>query len=158
VPRAGALLGWVCDRQVTAVLSVHHAGPGERPGVPQVRVLPLAGSEPLRWPPCTVNPLDDGRLWQYVDWGQLVDLAPLFARAARAAGGAFWVPSQNPGRAEHGHGCAVLTQNLTADDYWMPAGTYIDHWMLREGVPTPPASHLLTLPGTSTLARLLVAR
>ena len=77
---------------------------------------------------------------------------------ARAAGGAFWVPSQNPGRAERRHGCIVLTQNLIAEEYWMPAGTYIDHWMLREGVPTPPASHLLTLPGTTALSRLLVAR
>ena len=40
----------------------------------------------------------------------------------------------------------------------MPAGTYIDHWMLREGVPTPPAAHLLTLPGTTVLSRLLLAR
>ena len=160
VPRAGALLGWVSDRQTTAVLSVHHPEPdaGNRtlgPAGPQVRVLALAGSEPLRWPPCTVSPLSDGRLWQYVDWGQLVDLAPLFAGAT---GGAFWVPSQNPGRAEHGHGCVVLTTNLQAPEYWMPAGTYIDHWMLREGVPTPPAAHLLTLPGTTVLSRVLLGR
>jgi hypothetical protein len=28
--------------------------------------------------------------------------------------------------------------------------------MLREGVPTPPASHLVTLPGTAHLSRRLV--
>jgi hypothetical protein len=29
----------------------------------------------------------------------------------------------------------------------------MDHWMQREGVPAPPASHLLGLPGTMDLAR-----
>ena len=29
--------------------------------------------------------------------------------------------------------------------------------MLREGVPTPPATHLLTLPGTTDLSRRLTA-
>jgi hypothetical protein len=33
----------------------------------------------------------------------------------------------------------------------------MDHWMLREGVPTPPACHLLTLPGTAALAGRLTA-
>ena len=40
----------------------------------------------------------------------------------------------------------------------MPAGVYMDHWMLREGVPTPPASHLLTLPGATHLSRRPRAR
>jgi hypothetical protein len=51
----------------------------------------------------------------------------------------------------------VIGQNLTADDYWVPAGIYMDHWMLREGVPTPPAGHLLTLPGVTPLASRLTA-
>ena len=51
---------------------------------------------------------------------------------------AFWVPSQNPARARPGHGCVVVSRNLEAEDYWLPAGIYMDHWMLREGVPGPP--------------------
>jgi hypothetical protein len=154
VPRDGALLGWVSDRQATVLLSVHHGDAASQASGPQMRVLAMVGSEPVRWPPFTASPLDDGRLWEYVGRGEIVDLAPL---VARGGGGASWVPSQNPGRAGQGHGCVVVDQNLQAEDYWLPAGVYMDHWMLREGVPTPPASHLLTLPGTTALSRRLAS-
>jgi hypothetical protein len=168
VPRDGALLGWVSDRQTTVLLSVYHGGAAS-PGtqacvpqvqvpqvqVPQVRVLAQVGSEPLRWPPFTVSPLDDGRFWEYAERGEIVDLAPVVVHGAE---GAFWVPSQNPARASQGHGCVVVSRNLQSDDYWVPEGIYMDHWMLREGVPTPPASHLLTLPGATGLSRRLTAR
>jgi hypothetical protein len=163
VPRDGALLGWVSDRQTTVLLSVHHGGsasPGSRARVPQVRVpqvrvLAQVGSEPMRWPPFTVSPLDDGRFWEYAERGEIVDLAPVVVHGAE---GAFWVPSQNPARASQGHGCVVVSRNLRSDDYWVPEGIYMDHWMLREGVPTPPAGHLLALPGATGLARRLTAR
>lgn len=154
VPRDGALLGWISDRQATVLLSVYHGDAVSQAGGPQVRVLALAGSEPVRWPPFTASPLDDGRLWEYVERGEIVDLAPL---VACSGGGASWVPSQNPGRAGQGHGCVVVNQNLQAEDYWVPEGVYMDHWMLREGVPTPPASHLLTLPGTTDMSRRLAS-
>ena len=100
VPRDGALLGWVSDRQALVLLSVCHGRPGSRlPGGPQIRVLPLVGSEPLRWPEFTVSPLEDGRLWEYLDRGELVDLAPAIAAAPDYG---FWVPSQNQRRAELG--------------------------------------------------------
>ena len=160
VPRAGAVLGWVSDRQVTALLTVCHdrqaaddAGSADRPRVPEVRVLAMVGSEPIRWPPFTVSPLDDGRLWDYLERGELVDLTAALYRAE----GAYWVPSQHPDRARRGHGCAVLGRSLEGLEYWVPAGVYMDHWMLREGVPTPPASHLVTLPGTTHLSRRPVA-
>jgi len=149
VPKDGALLGWVSDRQVTVLLSMCHGNPGSQVSGPQVRVLAMVGSEPVRWPPFTASPLDDGRLWEYVERGEIVDLAPV---VARSAGGASWVPSQNPGRAGQGHGCVVVSRNLRAEDYWVPAGVYMDHWMIREGVPTPPAPFLLTLPGTKDLS------
>jgi hypothetical protein len=154
VPRDGALLGWVSDRQATALLSVYHGQPASVVRVPQVRVLTMVGSEPMRWPPFTASPLDDGRLWEYVERGEIVDLAPAVVHGTK---GAFWVPSQNPGRAGQGHGCVVVTRYLQSENYWVPAGTYMDHWMLREGVPTPPAGHLLTLPGTTDLSRRLTA-
>jgi hypothetical protein len=154
VPRDGALLGWVSDRQATVLLSVYHGDIATQVNGPQVRVLAMVGSEPMRWPPFTASPLDDGRLWEYAERGEIVDLAPLIARDA---GGASWVPSQNPGRAGQGHGCVVVRRNLQAEDYWVPPGIYMDHWMLREGVPTPPASHLLTLPGTTDLSRRLAS-
>lgn len=148
VPKDGALLGWVSDRQTTVLLSVHHGDAGSQASGPQVRVLAMAGSEPMRWPPFTTSPLHDGRLWEYLDRGEIVDLGPLLALEA---GGASWIPSQHPGRAAQGHGCVVVVRNLQAEDYWVPAGTYMDHWMLREGVPAPPASHLLALPGATDL-------
>jgi hypothetical protein len=169
VPRDGALLGWVSDHQATVLLSVFHGQPASRASVsggpvverpvaegtvPQVRVLAMVGSEPMRWPPFTASPLDDGRLWEYVERGEIVDLAPVIVRDP---GGAFWVPSQHPGRAGQGHGCVVVNRNLQSEDYWVPTGTYMDHWMLREGVPSPPASHLLALPGATDLSRRLTA-
>jgi hypothetical protein len=158
VPRDSALLGWVSDRQTTVLLSVYHGGAvslGTQARVPQVRVLAQVGSEPLRWPPFTVSPLDDGRFWEYAERGEIVDLAPVVVHGAE---GAFWVPSQHPARASQGHGCVVVSRNLQSDDYWVPEGIYMDHWMLREGVPTPPASRLLTLPGVTELSRRLTAR
>ena len=149
VPRDGALLGWVSDRQAAAVMTVFHGRPAE-PGGPQVRVLALSGSEPLHWPPFSASPLDDGRLWEYVDRGQIVDLAPVIGRNPN---GAYWVPSQNPVRADRGHGCVVVRRPLATDEFWVPAGVYMDHWMLREQVPAPPASHLVSLPGTVHLGR-----
>ena len=154
VPRDGALLGWVSDRQATVLLSVYHGQPASRASVPQVRVLAMVGSEPMRWPPFTVSPLDDGRFWEYAERGEIVDLAPVIIHGA---GGAFWVPSQNPGRAGQGHGCVVVSRNLQSGEYWVPEGIYMDHWMLREGVLGPPASHLLTLPGATDLSRRLAA-
>jgi len=149
VPRHGALLGWVSDRQATALMTVFHGRPEEQCG-PQLRVLALSGSEPLHWPPFSASPLDDGRMWEYVDRGQIVDLAPVIGRSES---GAYWVPSQNPVRAVRGHGCVVVRRPIATDEYWVPAGVYMDHWMLREQVPAPPASHLVTLPGTMDLGR-----
>lgn len=147
VPRDGALLGWVADRQAAAMLSVHHAGTG-----PQVRVLPLVGSEPLDWPPFAANPLADPRLWEYLRWGEIVDLAPLLARHP---GRVFWVPSQNHTRAAAAHGCVVVRERMAADDYWLAEGVYMDQWILRETVPVAPSTHLLTLPGTVDLTSRL---
>ena len=150
VPRDGALLGWVSDRQAIVVFSVYHGQPhGPWPSGPQIRALPMVGSDPLHWPAFTVSPLNAGRLWDYLDRGELVDLGPV---VARAPGNAFWVPSQNIRRAAQGHGCIVIKGNLSADEFWLPVGVYMDHWMLREGVPAPPAQHLLSLPGTTDLA------
>jgi hypothetical protein len=142
VPVAGTLLGWISDSQVCALLSVQ-AGP-------EIRVLPLAGSDPLHWPPRAASPLSDGSLWEYLDRGQLTNLGPVICAARNRA---YWVPSQNPQRARLGHGCAVVTANLAADDYWLPAGVYLDHWLLREGLPGPRAAELLALPGVTSLAR-----
>ncbi len=151
VPHDGALLGWVTDSQVTAILAVHGRPPETWDGpvpVPEIRVMPMAGtSELLHWPPFTASPLDDGRLWEYLEWGGIVDIAPL---VTQSAGRAFWVPS--PDRPSPRYGCVVVTDDLPADEYWLPAGVYVDHWTLREDIQVPPADCLLTLPGVADLA------
>jgi hypothetical protein len=156
VPRDGALLGWVADRQVTVMLSVYCRQPrswDDQVVVPEIRVMPMAGtSELLQWPPFTISPLDDGRLWEYVTWGQIVDLAPL---VSRNLGRAFWVPSPDRRSVRNGEGCIVILDHLPADDYWLPAGIYMDHWTLREGIEAPPVGRLLSLPGVVDLARKL---
>jgi len=152
VPRDRAVLGWVADRQVTAILEVrsgHPADAGTAPAAPEIQVMPMAGTTVLDWPPFTASPLSDGRFWDYLDRGDIVDMASLLAR--------------RPGQAfraacPHGHGsarsaaCVVVPENLVAGEYWLPAGVYTDHWMLREGIPAPPAGQLLALPGTVDLA------
>jgi hypothetical protein len=153
VPRDGALLGWVTGRQVTALLTAQCRAPetwDDPVPVPEIQVLPMAGtSDPLHWPPFTASPLDDVRLWEYARRGQIVDIAPL---VTRSPGQAFWVPSPDRWSTRHEIGCVVVTGNLPADGYWLPAGVYLDHWTLREGIPAPPAGRLLTLPAVVDLA------
>ena len=80
--------------------------------------------------------------------GQIVDIVPL---VTRSAGLAYWVPC--PGQRRYrGEGFVVIRDNLPCDDYWLPAGVYMDHWTLREGIQAPPAGQLLSLPGVVDLA------
>jgi len=154
VPHDGALLGWVTDSQVTVLLAVHcrQPVPWNAPvpvPVPEIQVMPLDGtSDLLHWPPFTASPLD-GRLWEYVERGQIVDVVPL---VTQNAGRAFWVPSPDRRSAQYAKGCIVITGNLPADEYWLPAGVYMDHWTLREGIQAPPVGCLLTLPAVVDLA------
>jgi hypothetical protein len=156
VPHDGALLGWVTDSQVTALLAVHcrPPEPSDAPvPSPEIQVMPLAGtSDLLHWPPFTASPLDDGRLWEYAERGQIVDIAPLLTQSA---GRAFWVPSPDRHSAGHEKGCVVIMGNLPAEEYWLPAGVYLDHWTLREGIEAPPVGRLLTLPAVVDLAHRL---
>jgi hypothetical protein len=156
VPHDGALLGWVTDSQVTVMLAVYCRQPrtwDDSVSAPEIRVMPLAGTnELLQWPPFTTSPLDDGRLWEYVAWGQIVDIVPLITRSV---GRAYWVPSPDRRSVRHGEGCVVIMDNMPADDYWLPAGVYMDHWTLREGIGAPPVGRLLSLPGVVDLAHRL---
>ena len=154
VPRNGALLGWVVEHQVTALLAVR-VRPPERWNdpvlVPEIQVMPMAGtSELLHWPPFAASPLAELRLWDYIDRGQIVDIAPL---VTRQAGLAFWVPSPDRRSARPKKGSVVITDDLPAAEYWLPAGVYMDHWALREGIAAPPSASLLALPGVVDLAR-----
>ena len=81
--------------------------------------------------------------------GQIVDIFPL---VTRGGGRAFWVPSANSRSIEHGDGCVVIKDNLPDDEFWLPAGVYMDHWTLREGIGAPPVGRLLALPGVVDLA------
>jgi hypothetical protein len=157
VPHDGALLGWVTGSQITVMLAVHCKQPetwDDPVPVPEIRVMPMAGtSELLHWPPFAASPLNGGQLWEYVERGQIVDIVPLIRQSA---GHAFWVPSPDRRSARHEEGCVVITGNLpAAGEYWLPAGVYMDHWMLREGIQSPPAHRLLTVPGVVDLAHRL---
>src|ERR1700742_2178733 len=76
VPRDGALFGWVSGYQVQAVLAAYGRLPepwDDASALPGVLVMPLVGSQPDQWPPLAPSPLDDGRLWGYLERGQLAD-------------------------------------------------------------------------------------
>jgi hypothetical protein len=112
VPRDGVLLGWVTDSQVTALLSVHFKQPGTWDGplpIPEIQVMPMSGnSDLLDWPPFTASPLGDERLWEYVERGSIVDMAPL---VTQCPGHAFWVPF--PADAEPGATKAASSSRTT---------------------------------------------
>jgi len=148
VPRDGVLLGWVSGGQVRAVLLAHGrlAEPWEDPsGVPGIATLPLAGSDPARWPPVlpgleVASSLDETWLWEQSDRGQVADLARL---VGRQAGCAFWVP----GQAGQVAGYVVVIERLGTAECWLPAGVYASYAELAHGIPLPPARQLLAQPG-----------
>jgi len=155
VPRGRAVLGWAPDRQVTAILAVHGgnpAGAGVAPAVPAIQVMPMSGTVTIDWPPFGASLLGDGRLWDYLERGDIVDIAPLLASCP---GQAFRTPCSHGPGSPRGAACVVVTANLVAREYWLPAGVYTEHWMLREGIPVPPAGQLLALPGAVDMAHEL---
>jgi hypothetical protein len=152
VPRDGVLLGWVGNGQVRAILVAHGrlAEPWEDPAtVPGVAVLPLAGSDPAGWPPvlpglAVASALDERRLWEHAERGQVADIARL---VGRQAGCAFWVPAE----ASEVTGRVVVTERLGTAQCWLPAGVYASYTELLQGVPLPPARALLAQPGVVDL-------
>jgi hypothetical protein len=153
VPCDGTLLGWVAGGQVRAVVVAQSRLPepwDDASAVPEVDVLPQAGTEPAEWPPLTARPLEDGRLWEYVARGHLVDLTLL---VSRRAGRVFLVPAADGLTGRRAGPRVVVTERLGGGGFWLPAAVYADHWALGEGTPLLPASQLLTLPGVIDLAR-----
>ena len=153
VPRDGALLGWVSGYQVQAVLAAYGRLPepwDDASTLPGVLVMPLVGSQPAEWPPLAASPLDDGRLWEYVERGSLTDLGPL---VSRSPGCVFRVPGGDSAAGPRRAGTrVVVTERLNTEVFWLPAGVYADHWTLREGTPVMTARQLLALPGVVDLA------
>ena len=153
VPRDGALLGWVSGVQVQAVLAAYGRLPepwDDASAVPGVLVMPLVGSQPAEWPPLAAGPLDDGSLWKHAGQGRLVDIGPL---VARCPGFVFLVPGGDGTTGPRRAGTrVVVTERLSTDEFWLPAGVYADHWTLREGMPVMTARQLLALPGVVDLA------
>lgn len=153
VPHDGALLGWLSGRQVRAVLAAYGRLPepwDDASVVPDVLVMPHAGSQPPQWPPLAERPLADGRLWRYVERGQLVDLAPL---VARRPGYVYLVPGGDAAAGRPRAGTrVVVTERLSTEEFWLPAGVYVDRQTLRPGFPAQTASQLLALPGVVDLA------
>lgn len=155
VPQGHSVLGWAPDRQVTTILTVRGAqaaGAGTAPAVPVIQVMPMSGTCTIDWPPFGTSLLGDGRLWDYLERGDIVDIAPLLTNCP---GQVFRSPGPSGAESPGGASCVVVTANLVAREYWLPAGVYTDHWVLREGIPVLPARQLLALPGTVDMAHEL---
>jgi len=152
VPRDGALLGWVSGYQVLAVLAAYGRLPepwDDATALPGILVMPLVGSQPAEWPSLTASPLDDGRLWADIARGRLADLGPL---VARCPGCVFLVPGGDEAGPRRPGSRVVVTERLSTEEFWLPAGVYADHWTLREGTAVMTARQLLALPGVVDLA------
>jgi hypothetical protein len=152
VPRDGALLGWLSGCQVQAVVAAYGRLPepwDDASAVPGVLVMPRTGSQPADWPPLTASPLDGGRLWEFVRRGQLADLTPVVARSAERV---FWVPGSDGRTGPQSSVRIVVTERLSSDELWLPAGVYADQLTLRAGTETQTATQLLSLPGVVDLA------
>jgi hypothetical protein len=63
----------------------------------------------------------------------------------------FWVPGGDAGPRPAG-ARIVVTERLSSDEFWLPAGVYADHRTLREGTQAMTARQLLALPGVVDLA------
>jgi hypothetical protein len=153
VPRDGALLGWVTNHQVRALVVAHGRLPEpweDASAVPDVVVLPLAGTGPAHWPPLAANPLADGRLWEFLSRGLLADLAPV---VTRRSGRVFWVPGADPGPRGGPRGSIVITERLSTEEFWLLAGVYADQRTHRDPAAVPSARQLLAAPGAVDLAR-----
>lgn len=152
VPRDGVLLGWMAGHQVQAVLAAYGRLPepwDDASAVPGILVLPRAGSQPGEWPPLAAGPLGDGRLWEYVARGRLADLGPV---VAHRPGLVFWVPGAEEAAGRRDGARVVVTERLSAGEFWLPAGVYADYRTLREGTPSLTARQLLAQPGVVDLA------
>jgi hypothetical protein len=153
VLRDGVLLGWVDGQQVRAVLAAHGRVPepwDDASVVPSILMMPRAGSQPAERPLLTAVQLDDWRLWEYIDQGELADLTPM---VSRQPGQVFWVPGTGGRASRPPGGRIVVTERLHGDDCWLPAGVYADQWTLREETAPLSASQLLALPGVTDLSR-----
>ena len=153
VPRDGVLLGWVADQQIRALVMAHGRLPepwDDPSAVPDVVVLPLAGTTADQWPALPANPLTDTRLWEYIGRGQLADLGPLITRKS---GRVFWVPGTDTGARRWASGRVVVAERMSTAEFWLLAGVYADQWTLNEGLPVPSARQLLSMPGAVDLAQ-----
>src|ERR1700761_8141618 len=151
-PRDGVLLGWLVGHQVQAVFAAYGrlSEPWEdSSAVPGVLVMPLVGSQPAEWPPLAVSPIDDGALREYIERGQLAGLSSL---VTHQAGRVFWVPGGDAPAGRRAGARIVVTERMSTDEFWLPAGVYADHWTLREGGKVQTAGQLLALPGVVDLA------
>ena len=153
VPRDGALLGWMSGYQVQAILAAHGRLPepwDDASAEPGVLVMPRVGSAPAEWPSLAASPLDGGGLWRQVESGRLIDIGPL---VTRQPGCVYLVPGGEGAAGPRRAGTrVVVTERLSTEEFWLPAGVYADHWTLREGMPVMTASQLLALPGVVDLA------
>jgi hypothetical protein len=97
-----------------------------------------------------------GRLPEPWDDASAVPGVLVMPLVTRHPGCVFLVPGGD-GAAGHRHRRAgahvVVTERLSTEEFWLPAGVYADHWTLREGMPVMTARQLLALPGVVDLVR-----
>ena len=143
LPRNGALLGWAPARIITAVM-VSHVEYSEDHPEPTWAAMPAADAPSEAWPPFTGENVGR-RLWEELDAGAVVDLAPV---VAGTPGTIFWA---HPGW-EFG-GCVVVASDVAMPDgYTLPAARYVCAAALQAAADVPSLDALLDSPGLTDLA------
>ena len=100
-----------------------------------------------RWPRARLTTAACGSTSGRAGWS---DIGPL---VTRCPGFVFLVPGGDGTTGPRRAGTrVVVTERLSTDEFWLPAGVYADHWTLREGMPVMTARQLLALPGVVDLA------
>lgn len=146
LPRDGALFGWCCDGDVTALIAIYTA-PDSRSPDPAWAVMPLAGGDEGGWPPFTREDLFGPWFWEHCRAARIVDIGNRIAATSRTV---FWVPVGIP---DAGDGCIAVAQPVASGDvgFTLPAGRYVYYRALRDGIPIPALADLLAEPAAVDL-------
>jgi hypothetical protein len=145
IPRHGSLFGWICEDDITALVTVTAEFTPEYPE-PSWAVMPLAKAPAAYWPPFTGEPFFGRWFWKYYQSRHVVSLNELIAETPDTV---FWADT----KAIVGwDSCAVARDIRSSAGYTLRRGCYVYYQALQAGKPVPSLSRMLTVTDKTDLA------